>query len=147
MWKDPESSQISHIKLTTLSHKAWKAEFTVVNYAYLLRKLKQFEICQNVSVGHGEKLCLILNIGEYQVILQTSEIRNKLLLSRTVSYVDQTLKQATVMCTTNLKKVDGFLKDEECSIRPAASENEENVGKVYTILTSDLCMTVEQISE
>jgi hypothetical protein len=51
------------------------------------------------------------------------------------------------MCTTSLKKVDGFLEDEECSIRPAASQNEENVGKVHTILTSDLCVTVEQITD
>ena len=43
MWEDPESSQICHIKLTTLPLKAWKVEFTVVNYAYVLRKLEQFE--------------------------------------------------------------------------------------------------------
>jgi len=44
------------------------------------------------------------------------------------------------MGTTNLKKVEGFLEDEECSIRPAASLNEKNVDKAHTILTSDLCV-------
>jgi len=51
------------------------------------------------------------------------------------------------MGTTSLKKLEGFLEDEEFSIMPAASQNEENVGKVHTILTSDLCVTVEQIAD
>jgi len=32
------------------------------------------------------------------------------------------------MGTTNLKKIEGFLEDEKCSIRSAASQNEENFG-------------------
>jgi len=51
------------------------------------------------------------------------------------------------MGTTSLKKFEGFLEGEEFSIMTAASQNEENVGKVHTILMSDLCVTIEQIAD
>jgi hypothetical protein len=86
-------------------------------------------------------------MGEYQVILQTSEIRNRTLVNLSVVYGSYAFKQSTLMGTINLKKVEGFLEDEERSIRPAASRNEEKVGKVHTFLTSYMCVTIEQIAD